>query len=538
MSRSADRQTGADWTMWLSLGILGLFALHFWWLEVVAEDAYITFRFAKNLAQGHGFVWNIGEPPVEGYTNFLWLVICAGVVALGLDVALFSQVAGFLLALGSLALVYRWARTGFGLVPQHALIPCLLLAAAGPFATWAGSGMETTLFGFLLTLACWLFTLALMRGGRGWWSAWALVMVLCSMTRPEGVMVFCLLSGLVVLARLPSIRRAVAELALPWGFYLLLFGAYFAWRYDYFGWPLPNTFYAKTGGGADQAIRGVKHAIWFYLFFVVPVGLAFLPLLARLRLPGLPPLAEGRGGWIAANAPWIVPLMVVMVYSAYIAVVGGDYMAMFRFFAPLTPMIYLLLGGAIAALWPARPGLLAPAGLAAAVLAVLIQSTPLEAKIFPRMYQNHGTWRGVETERWHADRLAVIGRYFSSISPSDQASLATGGIGVIGYVVDMKVMGLHGLVDTHIAHKDYAPGELGSGLPGHERGDLDYIFAKRPTYFMYSRRLTEEVFGEEPKPLPAEAQAIVDAEYELVSVQLEDAANGEAGYFTYWEHRP
>ena len=55
-----------------------LFVAHAWYLRCVAEDAFITFRFAENLALGHGFVWNIGEPPVEGFTNFLWVVLCAG----------------------------------------------------------------------------------------------------------------------------------------------------------------------------------------------------------------------------------------------------------------------------------------------------------------------------------------------------------------------------------------------------------------------------------------------------------------------------
>lgn len=46
------------------------FLLHVIWLNCTAEDAFITFRFAKNLASGHGLVWNVGEPAVEGYPTF------------------------------------------------------------------------------------------------------------------------------------------------------------------------------------------------------------------------------------------------------------------------------------------------------------------------------------------------------------------------------------------------------------------------------------------------------------------------------------
>src|SRR5262245_52045592 len=36
------------------------------------DDAMISMRYARNLASGHGLVWNAAQPPVEGYTNFLW----------------------------------------------------------------------------------------------------------------------------------------------------------------------------------------------------------------------------------------------------------------------------------------------------------------------------------------------------------------------------------------------------------------------------------------------------------------------------------
>ena len=72
------RRDPAGEPMKLRLGlILAAFVAHAVWLRCIAEDAYITFRFARNVAEGHGFVWNPGEPPVEGFTNFLWVVISA-----------------------------------------------------------------------------------------------------------------------------------------------------------------------------------------------------------------------------------------------------------------------------------------------------------------------------------------------------------------------------------------------------------------------------------------------------------------------------
>ena len=60
--------------------ISAVFLFHVIYLNCAAEDAFITFRFAKNLANGHGLLWNIGESPVEGYTNFLWLLLSAFII--------------------------------------------------------------------------------------------------------------------------------------------------------------------------------------------------------------------------------------------------------------------------------------------------------------------------------------------------------------------------------------------------------------------------------------------------------------------------
>ena len=60
-------------TTLLGIAVLALFAAHVIWLNGVAEDAYISFHYAQNWVAGAGLVWNPGEAPVEGYTNFLWV---------------------------------------------------------------------------------------------------------------------------------------------------------------------------------------------------------------------------------------------------------------------------------------------------------------------------------------------------------------------------------------------------------------------------------------------------------------------------------
>ena len=103
----------------------GVFALHVWWLRGLAEDAFISFRFGRHLAAGQGLVWNLGEPPVEGYTNFLWVLVAAGLDGLGLDVPLAARVLGVVAAFATLALVAHAARVALGWGRGASLAPPL-----------------------------------------------------------------------------------------------------------------------------------------------------------------------------------------------------------------------------------------------------------------------------------------------------------------------------------------------------------------------------------------------------------------------------
>ena len=51
----------------------------------IPDDSYISFRYAENLSRGHGITFNPGEPPVEGYSNFLWILVCALSDKLGME---------------------------------------------------------------------------------------------------------------------------------------------------------------------------------------------------------------------------------------------------------------------------------------------------------------------------------------------------------------------------------------------------------------------------------------------------------------------
>src|SRR5512135_3362470 len=72
------------------------------------EDAAILMRYAEHLAHGYGIVWNIGEHPVDGATDFLFMAASAALIRIGVPVGRSIRALGLLSHLATVVLVY-WA---------------------------------------------------------------------------------------------------------------------------------------------------------------------------------------------------------------------------------------------------------------------------------------------------------------------------------------------------------------------------------------------------------------------------------------------
>ncbi len=201
------------------------------------DDAYISYRYAQNLVEGHGLVYNPGEA-VEGITNLLWALLVAVGIALGFKANATGHVLGLVSGVAALLAVWDYARVG---LPRSrawlaALAPWPVLASVS-FALWATSGMETALFTAATTAAL----AAQARGRIGVAMAAAAV---ATLARPDGVLV----AGVVLAFHGVQHRRA------GWGawrwpaLYVIGVAGLVAFRLAYYGSPVPNTFYAKVGG--------------------------------------------------------------------------------------------------------------------------------------------------------------------------------------------------------------------------------------------------------------------------------------------------
>jgi arabinofuranosyltransferase len=527
----------------VQLGLLifcgAAFVAHAIWLACVAEDSYITYRFARNVVEGHGFVWNVGAGPVEGFSNFLWLQLCVVALKLRLDPGLVTQVVGVVAGVATLLVTWHFARRVLRVSHAGALFSVATLAAAGPLAAWASSGMETVFFTLCVTSAVYYASFFTSSADPRLGFLTACALFAATLTRPEGFGIACIVLGTVVcFSSSRSQRRQAFVVAAA---YSVAFAVYFMWRYVTFGYPLPNTFYAKTGGGWSQYWRGFVYLAYFSLHYLAP-WIPWVVLFAwhasdRFRFPGVSE-AAARVGKNQRLAGLVIAGAVITGYLGYVMLVGGDYMAMYRFIVPVLPLMFAVLGLSAdhamnaVAMNAARRTVIA-ALMLATLGGMLLQSTPYEQSVFSLTPHMHGTYRGIATERWHVNRFHVIARFFSHHAP-DRSSILTWDIGVVGYATRFTIHDALGIVDPVIAH-ERPDGAMGQGLAGHEKQDLSYSYSLRPTFVMYTVQLRPAP-ADWPRYPPA-LDARVRAEYEKKSVWLTDCLNDEAGYFTYLERK-
>ena len=129
------------------------------------DDVAISYRYAQHLALGEGLAWNPGQPPVEGYSNFLWVLLLAGARTIGFDIEIFSKFAGVAFALAALVFLYLlsrrlWAGRHYGWMPP------LVVAVCPVWVLWAVSGLELAMVSFFLVLT--IFGLTHPWRGKMW----------------------------------------------------------------------------------------------------------------------------------------------------------------------------------------------------------------------------------------------------------------------------------------------------------------------------------------------------------------------------------
>lgn len=465
------RLTAGRFRVVFALFVIGMGVWLAWRERSLFDDSFITFRYIQNGLAGHGLVFNIGER-VEGYTNFMWLVVIAALTwATGVSIPLVALFAGLLVFAANLATVIAIGRRlcSDDRSAAHLPLAALWVGCQNVFHVYGTSGMETMFASWMVNLAV-LSRLAL--AGRAAIGAAGAFLILATLTRPDHSLFYAVMAAVLAAERVPVLRRALRQKRLApavktaavdaaaYSASAVVYGAYLLWKLHYYGSIVPNTFFAKSAEltyWTQGLIYAASYALSSHMIVVLPIFTIWL-------------FGWDRHRWFKGFAGAAVVVVVL-----YVVRLGGDQM-FGRFFQSLVPLVLLGVEQMIHHVAVAGGRLPSRRAVAAAVV--------LAATLFglPMVKPAEGTWYIFEPNRLFRvtnlspmriqqegstyDRVEEATRFARAFADKGLApSVADGGIGIFGYFSKLPLIDTNGLTDAYVGRLPLAV----RGKPGHEK---------------------------------------------------------------------
>jgi len=454
----------------LIISILAFIFLCFHY-DHIQDDAFISFRYAANFLKGNGLVYNIGER-VEGYTNFLWIVMLIfSRKILAIDYLISARFLGVASGVIIYILVYiliARRRENHHLSLFTAAGVLLLSNLSLPY--WSISGLETVAFAAA--------ALAALVAEQRYAGLTPVCLILATLLRPEGALVFAAtaINRLIIHRRLPL--KLIMQYLLP----LAPFGLF---KLAYYGSLLPNPFFAKSGVGFEYIASGLEY-LWHFISTVGVYGIVFvIPLLAVKRL------------WKNYSLFYLF----ILVYILYIIWVGGDVLKVYRFWTPIIPPLYFLF---VISLWELlsfiggrfRIIFRLSTSLALVMTLLFAVSSYLMSRPHVNMY--------LDGERLIVDKMHLTGRRLRTFM-GPRFSVAASTIGALGYeLVGHRVIDILGLTDQFIARNPEKIEGLSSTWK-ERRFNSRYLLEQQPDFIIFSINFKPSA--------PAEKSLILHSEF-------------------------
>lgn len=405
--------------------------------QFLQDDAFISFRYAKNLAEHGNLSWNYDDVVrIEGYTNFLWTLILAVAMRLGIDPSLASIYLGLVAGAGTVFLTYRLAKEIFE-EWQNAALAAIILATNYTFSAYMTGGLETQLQTFFLT---WLTLLAIRAEKDNYTKPIMLLAIgaissLALLTRLDSVIICGIVQLILVYSIINKYSYGVRDiifvlikLAAP---LVIIVGPWLIWKYFYYGSLVPNSFHVKaTTFSMAVVTSGLRYVLTFFLtYFLIPVMLMLAWYLRRLT----------------KTTNLLMIFCPALVWMIYIVRVGGDFME-YRFFVPILPFLMILFTWAIVQKWE-------HVWLRLFMIATIVLGSVGHAVLFT------DSW-GIQSVKSLRDDVAegkpnwtkvgvVLGELFA-YTESDLI-IATNAAGAIPYYSELNTVDMLGINDRYIA---------------------------------------------------------------------------------------
>jgi hypothetical protein len=476
----------------------------------ILDDAYIFFRYAENIANGYGIVWNIGEQPVEGYTSFLYLAILITAKLLSFDLELFAIIIGIISSALTLYLTYLIYEKLYAQLLTHTytnVITVIILALSPAYAYWASAGMETALFSMFLMLTFYFFlkysNLSREINGSkeikysksyltGWTISNGILFGFLCMLRFEAILFFLAALYYLMKREKSFIRLSInTNVILFAAGFIIIFGTYFIWRWSYFGYFFPNTYYAKTGGGLQQLTGGFLYIIKALRLFY---GFGWILIIIMIFFL--------RKNLFTENSRFLFAIGVISLVTTIL--LGGDHFHLGRFILPVLPMLLVFFPPALDKFlaYKTKSFNLKPTYkvlLLIIIFFIILVIKPVYKEALSG-FQNilkgekeiivvYDSSCDEEIIDWQHGWI-IIGNKLKQIADKDDY-IAAVPIGAIGYYSKINVIDMVGLVDPVIAHENFSPDAVRKWTPGHTKGDGKYILSRKPKYIQLTDYLTK-----------------------------------------------
>lgn len=453
------------WGLMLGALLYLLVSVHY--LNYAPDDVFITLRYAKNLAEGQGAVYNPGEN-VEGFSNPAFLAILTilhpllrSPYLMTLVAKLIGLIAGLLaLEMAALLAVRDPVENSYwGLAP-------FLIGLSGYVAFWSASGMESGLHVLLVILAVGGLIRSQETDQPSWRALTGFLYGALALSRPEGVIFI----AAAIIARLILLIR---DRRWPdWGDPAFLGAAgipiflFLWWRRAVYGLWWPNTFYAKAGAGLSTWLDGLR-----YFFLNLAPSLWGNSILILVIFAVIVPLREARPRTIILTTA-------ILAQWAFVIVGGGDWMPGCRFMVPVLPLVACLAPVAVPRIkWACNQSWFRAwtAGWRAKLL-LLLFLIPAATHLYhvKQIVRLPSGWAGYNGMVVFPENYRLTAEWLKNrAQPGDW--LATGEAGLIPYLTDLPNIDCFGLTDAHLAR-----------LPGkrHEKRDPEYILKRRPRFIV------------------------------------------------------
>jgi hypothetical protein len=421
---------------------------------LIYDDAFISLRYSQRLLEGHGLTWTDGAP-VEGYSNLLWVLACALLGALGVDLVDTPVLLGVASAVATLAaLIYAYPpRSWMGSLPAFAA--AMFLALAGPIALWAISGLEGCLVAALLAWSLVLLRPVVDGEATGWRSIVVpgIPLTLLCLTRPDAPLIVVVICAFLLLRARSrdAALRAIAVGVLPG---LATLGQV-AFRLAYYGDWLPNTARAKVAFTAARLDSGMScvgsaamssYALWIPATLALYVAWRDDERRARILLA------------VSLLAAWVA-------YSATVTCQAFGY----RMLIPCYVLLAFLVAEALD--WVQRRGRV-PQAIAWVTSVALLVSFARAQQADKNIAMAH--WRKPPV----TEMATAVGKTLGAAFKDQDPLVAVDAAGAIPFFSGLRSIDMLGLNDAHIARR-HDP-SFGQGVQGHELGDGAYVLSREP----------------------------------------------------------